>query len=341
MASNEVDILRFVDTLWHIDNGRVHVFSGNYDDYQREMGVKRASIEEELSRLDRQKKELHHAFMKEQQRAKKSQARGQKSIRNRKWPTIVSNEKAKRAAETSGRKKSTLTHRRNDLLDQLATLRLPEIIMPKFSLKVGEAHGKTLLHITEGTVGYGEHPILTEINLSVRSGERIAIRGDNGSGKSTLIKAILTQKEVTRTGTWTISNREEMGYLDQHYETLQPNHTVFDAIHTLAPSWSHAEVRAHLNDFLFRKNEEVNALVSTLSGGEKARLSLAHIAAQTPRILTLDEPTNNLDLDTRNHMVQVLRAYPGALLIISHDEDLLESIQIDAVYTIMEGRLTP
>ncbi len=115
--------------------------------------------------------------------------------------------------------------------------------------------------------------------------------------------------------------QEDIGYLDQHYGTLIPDKTVIETISDLVPAWSHAEIRRHLNDFLFRKNEEVNSPVSTLSGGEKARLSLAQIAAKTPKLLILDEITNNLDLETKEHVVQVLKAYPGAMIVISHEAD--------------------
>ena len=104
----------------------------------------------------------------------------------------------------------------------------------------------------------------------------------------------------------------------------------------LCPAWPPSEVRKHLNDFLFRKNEEVNAKVSTLSGGEKARLSLAQIAAKTPALLVLDEMTNNLDLESKAHVIQVLKDYPGALIVISHDEDFLNKIEISRVARIPE-----
>jgi ATPase subunit of ABC transporter with duplicated ATPase domains len=99
-------------------------------------------------------------------------------------------------------------------------------------------------------------------------------------------------------------------------------------------TWSHAEIRRHLNDFLFRKNEEVNALVSTLSGGEKARLSLVQIAVKTPKLLILDEITNSLDLETRDHVIQVLKNYPGVMVVISHDEDFLKAIHVSVFYGI-------
>jgi ATPase subunit of ABC transporter with duplicated ATPase domains len=186
-----------------------------------------------------------------------------------------------------------------------------------------------VVQISGGSVDYSENqPILSGIILSLGSGERLAITGDNGSGKSTLIKAILGDESVYKTGEWHVIKREDIGYLDQHYSTLHPDKTVLETIADLVPDWPHAEIRRHLNDFLYQKNEEVNALVSTLSSGEKARLSLAQIAAKTPKLLILDEITNNLDLETKEHVVQVLKAYPGAMIIISHDADFLEEIGI-------------
>ena len=92
MVSHDKELLRHcTDILWHIDNGKVHIFSGNYDDYMREIKLKRSSIENELELLNRQKKGMHHKLMQEQQRSSKSKAKGQKSIDQRKWPTVVSN----------------------------------------------------------------------------------------------------------------------------------------------------------------------------------------------------------------------------------------------------------
>ena len=132
---------------------------------------------------------------------------------------------------------------------------------------------------------------------------------------------------------------ESVGYLDQHYKTLNASQTVFETISTLVPNWSVAETRCHLNDFLFRKNEEIKGYVTQLSGGEKARLSIVQIAAKTPQLLILDEITNNLDLETRHHVIQVLKRYSGALMVISHDPDFLEAINVKDIYEISERRL--
>jgi ATPase subunit of ABC transporter with duplicated ATPase domains len=133
----------------------------------------------------------------------------------------------------------------------------------------------------------------------------------------------------------------DIGYLDQHYGTLSPKKSVLETIADLVPTWSHAEIRRHLNDFLFRKNAEVNALVATLSGGEKVRLTLAQIAAKTPQLLILDEITNNLDLETREHVIQVLKEYPGSMIVISHDEDFLHAIDIQSWYEVKNGTVLP
>jgi len=340
IVSHDVELLRnCVNIIWHIDNGRIHIFSGSYDDYIREIHSKRSSIEKELAKLGRQKKEMHQSLMKEQMRAASSRAQGEKNIDRRKWPGVVSEAKARRAEETSGHKKANLDHKKQELNEKLSELHLPEIIKPKFYLSATKVGIRTLVSISEGCVGYGDKTILRDINLSITTNERIAIMGDNGSGKSTLIKAILDDPTITKSGSWHVPEPQYIGYLDQHYGTIVPNKSVLENIQEIVPTWIHTEVRRHLNDFLFRKNEEVNALGSTLSGGEKARLSLAQIAAKTPRLLILDEITNNLDLETREHIIQVLQEYPGAMIIISHDTDFLKAIRVTTIYRIENWHL--
>ncbi|MBX9805415.1 MAG: ATP-binding cassette domain-containing protein [Alphaproteobacteria bacterium] len=338
VVSHDIELLRTcINTLWHIDQGKVTVFSGHYDDYIRETTQRRTSLEKELSALDLQKKETHSALMQEQTRAKNSRLKGEKHIDQRKWPTVVSGAKARRAEETSGRKKHDIHTKKHDLSERLAELRLPEIIVPTFSLKSSEVFSsRVILSIAEGGCRYNT-PVLESIFLSLSASGRLAIKGDNGSGKSTLVKGILNDPTVIKSGEWITPKREDIGYLDQHYSTLTLDKSVRQTIQDLVPTWTLADVRRLLNDFLFRKNEEASAMVSTLSGGEKARLSLAQIAAKTPKLLILDEITNNLDLETRNHVVQVLKQYPGAMIVISHDEDFLKEIGIEDFYELRNG----
>jgi len=341
IVSHDIELLRnHIDIIWHIDNAKIHIFSGNYADYMYEIHLKRSSIEKTLLQLNRQKKDTHQALMKEQERAAKSKNKGKKSISQRKWPSVVSKAKALRAEETTGKKKTAIDNKKHELNSQLSDLRLPEIIKPHFSLTSADILNKTLVSINEASLRYSNNdPILQDINLSIGSKDKIALVGKNASGKSSLIKAILNDINIIKDGTWHMPNIKDIGYLDQHYETLSPNLSVLETIEEIAPSWSHAETRSHLNDFLFRKNEEINSLTSNLSGGERARLCLAQIAAKTPKLLILDEVTNNLDLETREHLIEILKEYPAAIIIISHDEDFIREIYISDIYEIKDKTL--
>ncbi len=338
IVSHDVEILRqCVDTFWHIDHGRIEIFKGCFDDYLETRATQHRVIEQELSFLKRKKKDMHHALMREQERAKKSKAKGSKSIAQRKWPTIVSNAKASRSQQTSGNKKVDILHKKNELITQLAELHLPEIIVPTFHLEAGDRF-RAGLSISGGAIAYGQEPIiLSEIYLNVSSQSRIAIQGDNGSGKSTLLKAMLGDAGIVRFGEWSLPKPESVGYLDQHYQTLSVKKTVIEEMSELLGNCSDAEIRQHLSNFLFRSSEEVNAKISELSGGEKARLSLAKIAAKTPGLLILDEITNNLDLETRQHVIEVLKKYPGALIVVSHDTDFLAAVDIQEYYCLENG----
>jgi ATPase subunit of ABC transporter with duplicated ATPase domains len=205
---------------------------------------------------------------------------------------------------------------------------MPEIIKPTFTLTAADIADKIIVAVN-GSAGYETRIVTGNILFSLTSRSKIAIAGNNGSGKTTLLKAIMNFPEVIKSGQWHAPKPCDIGYLDQHYSTLDSEFSVLESVIKLVPHWTHAEIRKHLNDFLFRKNEEVNALTSTLSGGEKARLSLALIGAKTPKLLILDEVTNNLDLETKAHIVEVLKEYPGAIIAVSHDEDFLEEIGIE------------
>ena len=341
VVTHDRDLLRnCIDTLWYIDNNKIYEFNGSYDNYIEAIKQKRLSIEKDLSSIKRNKTSLHDALMQEQQRAAKSRTKGQKSISQRKWPTVVSKSKATRAQETSGKKKAAIDTKKYQLEKQLLDLKLPEVIIPKFSLIAKNVTNDNLLSISEGSIGYSKDKIiLKNISLFLGGKDRIAICGKNASGKSTLLKAILGQKAIFTSGNWYLPKLEHIGYLDQHYSNLNPRVSVLNHIKNLRADWNDADVRRHLNDFLFRKNEEVIQPIDNLSGGEKARLSLSIIAAKTPKLLILDEITNNLDLETKEHITSVLKRYPGAMIIVSHEEDFIQEIAIDNFYTIVKGEL--
>ncbi|GHU11788.1 erythromycin ABC transporter ATP-binding protein [Alphaproteobacteria bacterium] len=336
VVTHDKELLRnCCDILWHIDNGKIIVFHGNYDDYVNETRLKRQSISHQMELLEQEKKSMHKGLMKEQERASKSKASGKKKVATGKWMKEIGDLKGMKAEKSQGSKLKSIDDKKQELSEQLSQIRLPEIIVPKFSLSHQDVADKTIVSIVDGSVKYtNNETILQEINLSIMSRERVTIVGNNGSGKTTLVKAICGSDSVIRSGDWNLLNPRNTGFLDQHYKNLDPGKSAVEIISEANSLWSHAEIRKHLNDFLFRKNEEVNAPVKTLSGGEKARLSLAKIAANSPKLLILDEITNNIDLETRDHVINVLRKYPSAIIVISHDDDFLSQIKIEKYYEI-------
>jgi ATPase subunit of ABC transporter with duplicated ATPase domains len=328
IATHDRELLRrCIDILWHINDGKITTFRGNYDDYLNEIRLKRQSISNQTESLEREKKAAHQRLMKEQEHVKKSVASGKKKVATGRWMKSGGDLKGMKAEKSQGRALSAIDEKQKKLSEQLSGIRLPEIILPKFHLSHRDMGDKTIVSIIDGSIAYEDKIVLQNINLSVGSRERVAIVGNNGSGKTTLIRGILNDANVLKSGDWNTPNLRDIGYLDQHYGNLDPEKSAVEIISETNPTWNHGEIRRHLNDFLFRKNEEVNALVKNLSGGERVRLSLAKIAASPPRLLILDEITNNIDLETRDHLVEILREYPAAMIIISHDEDFLNKIK--------------
>jgi len=318
------------DILLHIDNGKITVFRGKYADYIREREKQYQSVSHQKHLLELEKKSMHEKLMKEQQKMAKSQAAGKKKIADKRWLKSVADLKAMKAEKSQGKNLKNLDEKKQKLADQLNEMQMPEIIVPKFHLPFQKLGDGTIVSVVDGAIGYSEENfIATNINFSVMSREHIAIIGKNGTGKTTLLKALMNDLSVLKKGDWYVPKLSEIGYLDQHYSNLDPEKSAVEIITEANPSWTHAEIRKHLNDFLFRKNEEVNNAVKNLSGGEKARLSLSQIAANVPKLLILDEITNNIDLETKNHLVEILRECPAAMIIVSHDLAFLEKIGID------------
>ncbi len=208
---------------------------------------------------------------------------------------------------------------------------MPETITPKFHFRAGSAKGRGLLSIQQGTIGYTS-TVIVDINLTLAFGDRIAIKGNNGSGKSTFLKALMNEPSINKTGRWQTPSATDIGYLDQNYKNLDDTKSILDTISEVRPDWTHQELREHLNSFLFRKNDEIFAKIKILSGGERLRLSLCQLAACMPRLLLLDEVTNNVDLATKKYLKDVLSNYAGALIVISHDDDFLRSLKVDRIF---------
>lgn len=327
------------DKLWHIDNGVIKIFSGKYSDYAQQRLQQQAELSKQLKGLNKDKKAMHTKLMQEQQRAARSSAQGAKSINNKKWATVVSHAKARRAQETSGKKKIALQTQKQSILDRLDDLNAPPPIKPTFYMPAQSASG-VLLQINNGGIGYGEKTVLSNIHLTMHNHDKAVLAGANGSGKTTLLKAIRQDASVQRTGEWQDLNLQAIGYLDQHYQQLPKGVTVLEALTAIVPDWDPTQCYRHLAEFLFKGHDCVHQSINHLSGGEKARLSLALIAAKPPKLLILDEVTNNVDLETINYLIQILADYPGAMLIISHNQYFVEQLPITKIFSIDQGLIS-
>ena len=186
---------------------------------------------------------------------------------------------------------------------------------------------------------FGDNQIVKDFSVRVIKGNKIGIVGPNGSGKTTLIK-ILTKRLEPDSGFVRIGKNLEEAYFDQNRITLDPKKTLWK---TLCNEGDHIYVRGHfrhvvayLKDFLF-KPEQAQSLVSTLSGGEKNRLMLAVALARPSNLLVLDEPTNDLDMDTLDLLQEVLDEYDGTILIVSHDRDFMDKVATSLLYMKGDG----
>lgn len=194
-----------------------------------------------------------------------------------------------------------------------------------FSFEIERQSGNEVLNLENVSIGYEEHKyVVQQANLRIKKGESLALVGPNGVGKSTLLKGIV-DKLSFKTGTISFGSNVMVGYYDQEQANLTSNKTVLNELWDDYPSKPEKEIRTALGNFLF-SGDDVLKIVSTLSGGEKARLALAKLMLQKANFLILDEPTNHLDLDSKQVLENALIDYPGTLLFVSHDRYFINRI---------------
>lgn len=196
-----------------------------------------------------------------------------------------------------------------------------------------------LLVIENGIVAYGSNPpVLTEINLRIDPGDRIALLGANGNGKTSLARAV-SGRIPLRQGNIRGYDKLNVGYFAQHQlEELDANLTPLTALERMLITETNHQLRTRLGGFGFT-NATANTKIKDLSGGEKARLSLAIAGHSAPQLLVLDEPTNHLDLSTRESLVHAINDYEGAVLLITHDRHMIE-LCADHLWLVAEGKVS-
>ncbi|MGB3785404.1 MAG: ABC-F family ATP-binding cassette domain-containing protein [Priestia megaterium] len=194
-----------------------------------------------------------------------------------------------------------------------------------FSFEIERQSGNEVLNLENVSIGYDENKyVVQDANLRIKKGESLALVGPNGVGKSTLLKGIV-DKLSFKTGTISFGSNVMVGYYDQEQANLTSNKTVLNELWDDYPSKPEKEIRTALGNFLF-SGDDVLKIVSTLSGGEKARLALSKLMLQKANFLILDEPTNHLDLDSKQVLENALIDYPGTLLFVSHDRYFINRI---------------
>ena len=196
-----------------------------------------------------------------------------------------------------------------------------------------------LVTFDRAAVGYGGSPILENINLQLNAHDRLALLGANGQGKSTLLKLIVGELAAS-SGHVRKSGKVRVGYFAQHQaEALNLAETPLDALGRLMPGKTQTQVRQRLGGFGFSEDRAITR-IGDLSGGQKARLLLAIMSFDRPHVLLLDEPTNHLDVDSRQALVQAIQDFEGAVILVSHDPDLVAACA-DALWLVKAGGVRP
>lgn len=287
-----------VNRIFEISNHKLRVYEGNYSEY----AVKRKEIREnEIRTYQKQQTEI----ARQEEMIRRMKERGTEKL-------------AKRAASREKR------------LEHIERLEMPESEKDRMKLHFKEnfKSGNDVI-LAEGlskSFGYGPErkELFRNVNLDIKRGERICIVGPNGVGKTTLLKILLDQIEPD-SGRIKIGYNVAFAYYDQGQRLLNSANTVLEELKESYRLYTDTEMRSLLGRFLFR-NEDVFLNVGSLSGGEKARLSLIKIMLSGANVLVLDEPTNHLDIDSKEVFEEALLDFPGTVIVVSHDRYFLNRI---------------
>ncbi|MFM5931932.1 MAG: ABC-F family ATP-binding cassette domain-containing protein [Novosphingobium sp.] len=291
LVSHERDFLNnVVDHILHLSGGKLTLYPGGYDAFERQRAERQAQIASARAKQQAQREHLQEYI-------------------------------AKNSARASTAKQAQSRQKALAKLQPIAEL----IDDPTLSFDFpnpGELR-PPLITLDMASVGYGETPVLSRLNLRLDPDDRIALLGRNGNGKTTLARLLAAQL-APMDGAMNATAKMKVGYFTQYQvEELDRSETPLQHMTQLMTGASPAAVRAQLGRFGF-SGPKATTEVGKLSGGERARLALALITRDAPHLLILDEPTNHLDVDAREALIQALNAYSGAVVLVSHDRHMLE-----------------
>src|SRR6187549_1893005 len=291
VISHERDLLNnVVDTILHLQGGKLALYSGNYDGFEKQRAERAAHLAAAKASQDAQRARLQDYVARNSARASTAKQAQSRAKMLAKMQPIAS------------------------LVDD------PSL---SFDFPSPDALRPPLITLDLAAVGYAETPVLQRLNLRIDPDDRIALLGRNGNGKTTLARLLAAQLKPMD-GEITVSGKMRVGYFTQYQvEELASDGTPLEHMSRAMDGKTPAAVRAQLGRFGF-SGPKATTKVAKLSGGERARLALALITRDAPHLLILDEPTNHLDVDAREALIQALNDYTGAVVIVSHDRHMLE-----------------
>lgn len=329
-----------VQMTWELTPTALHSYGGNFSLYRTQKQVERSAALRVHETARKELKRTQAAALNEQKRAAQSSRNGEQ--RKGSLPKIVAGMMQRQAEATAGKLKlrheAAVDQARQKVLDtKLKTTKATRIQLEENSQK-----RRQLLRIEGATLSVAGQSLIQNIRLHITTGDRIALAGANGSGKSSLAKAVLNLNPEARleSGEIFLAPHLKVVYLDQTYALVQRDQSVLDNLQLANPDLPYQLLRQQLGHFLFF-NQEVHKPASVLSGGELARLAVAMLSLSQVDLLILDEPSNNLDIETVDHFVNAINDYQGALWVISHDLDFLSRINITKALKLRDQKLEP
>jgi len=330
VVSHDRELLETMDAIVELTSLGAARYGGNWSQYRAckalELAAARrdmADAEKRIAEIDRKVQETAERKARKDHAGKRKRAKGD-------MPRILMGMRKDQSEDTSGENARLAERRRAQALEVAASARQRIEVLQPLSIVLPQTHlpaGKTVLSIDAVSAGYEpERPILRDFSFSITGPERIAVVGPNGSGKTTLLALVSGQ---LRPWTGTVRVMTDVAMLDQRVSLLDPSTSIRDNFRRLNPKAGENACRAALARFMFRADAALQA-VSSLSGGQRLRAGLACVLGgpAPPPLLILDEPTNHLDIDSIEAVEAGLRAFDGALLVVSHDETFLEAIGI-------------
>ncbi|MGK6314689.1 ABC-F family ATP-binding cassette domain-containing protein [Neorhizobium sp. DT-125] len=330
IVSHDRELLDTVDAIVELTTLGAMRYGGNWNHYRERKALELASAENNLADAEKRVAEVNRTAQETVERKARRDSVGKKKAARGDMPRIVAGGLKRKAENTSGENARLAERRRAQALEEAAEARQKIEILQPLSVTLpptGLPVNRVVLRMDNVTAGYApDSPVLRDLSFEITGPERIAATGPNGSGKTTLL-SLVTGALQPFSGSVRVAVKSAM--LDQRVSLLEPGLSIRDNFKRLNPRADENACRAALARFMFRADAALQ-VVGTLSGGQMLRAGLACVLGgpEPPSLLILDEPTNHLDIASIAAVEAGLRAYDGALLVVSHDEVFLKEIGV-------------